>query len=96
MLPDYGRRRDLVSPEMLAFVHPKYRESFGHAAVPALRDLGGEDLDTATTADAVARIAQAAASLGGRLDSLEVNLLRITPAGPEALDVLVTTREDQP
>jgi acetate---CoA ligase (ADP-forming) len=66
----------------------------GHALLTGARGRAGVDIDA--TANAVVRIAQAAASLGERLDSLEVNPLRVTAAGPEALDVLVTTRAERP
>jgi acyl-CoA synthetase (NDP forming) len=66
----------------------------GHALLTGARGRAGVDIDA--TANAIVRIAQAAASLGERLDSLEVNPLRVTAAGPEALDVLVTTRAERP
>lgn len=74
-------------------VRSMLRELKGCALLTGARGRAGVDLDA--TAGAVVRIAQAAASLGERLDSLEVNPLRITPAGPEALDVLVTTQTER-
>jgi acyl-CoA synthetase (NDP forming) len=75
-------------------VRSMFRELKGHALLTGARGRAGVDIDA--TAEAVVRIAQAAVSLGERLESLEVNPLRITTAGPEALDVLVTTRAEQP
>jgi acyl-CoA synthetase (NDP forming) len=60
----------------------------GSALLTGARGRPTVDLDE--TAKVIVRIAQAALSLGERLESLEVNPLRLTVAGPEALDVLVT------
>jgi acyl-CoA synthetase (NDP forming) len=63
----------------------------GRALLEGVR--GRAAIDVGRTAEVIVSIAQAALSLGDRLDSLEVNPLRVTEAGPEALDVLVTTNE---
>jgi len=65
------------------------RELKGYALLAGARGRAAVDIEA--TAAAVVRITQAAESLGQRLESLEVNPLRITAAGPEALDVLVDT-----
>jgi acyl-CoA synthetase (NDP forming) len=75
-------------------VRSMLRQLKGYPLLTGARGRAGIDIDA--TAEAVVCIAQAAASLGERLDSLEVNPLRSTPAGLEALDVLVTTRAARP
>jgi acyl-CoA synthetase (NDP forming) len=75
-------------------VRSMLRELKGYPLLTGARGSAGADIDA--TAQAIVRITQAAASVGERLDSLEVNPLRITPAGPEALDVLVITRAEHP
>jgi acyl-CoA synthetase (NDP forming) len=75
-------------------VRSMLRELKGYELLTGARGRAAADLDA--TAEVIVRVAQAAASLGDRLDSLEVNPLRITAAGPEALDVLVTTRAERP
>lgn len=77
-------------PVDASVVRSMLRELKGYPLLTGAR--GRPPADPDATADAVVRIAAAAASLGERLDSLEVNPLRITAGGPEALDVLVTTR----
>jgi acyl-CoA synthetase (NDP forming) len=71
-------------------VRSMLRELKGYALLTGAR--GREVVDLDAIAAAVVGVAQAAAGLGPHLDSVEVNPLRITPTGPEALDVLVTTR----
>lgn len=59
---------------------------------PMLKGARGQcpvDLDLAC--DSIVRISEAALSLGDRLETLEVNPLRVSGAAAEALDVLVTT-----
>ncbi len=54
---------------------------------------GAKPVDLDQLADVIVRIADAALSLGNALESLEVNPLRISSSGIEALDVLVTTKQ---
>ena len=54
---------------------------------------GQEPVDLTVLTDVIGRISDAAVSLGGRLDTLEVNPLRVAGPEVEALDVLVTWRE---
>jgi acetate---CoA ligase (ADP-forming) len=75
-------------------VRSMLRELKGYPLLTGARGSAGADIDS--LAQAIVCITQAAAGLGERLDSLEVNPLRITAAGPEALDVLVITRAERP
>ncbi len=52
---------------------------------------GTEPVDLGALVDVIVAISHAATGVGPMLDTLEVNPLRISPAGIEALDVLVTT-----
>ncbi|HVW42785.1 MAG TPA: acetate--CoA ligase family protein [Amycolatopsis sp.] len=83
-----------VSVRMLpvdaATVRTMLGELKGRAVLTGERGQDAVDLDA--TAEVVVRIAQAALSLGSRLESLEVNPLRVTAGGPEVLDVVVITR----
>ena len=54
---------------------------------------GQEPADLAVLTDVIGRISDAAASLGDRLGTLEVNPLRVAGPEVEALDVLVTWRD---
>jgi acetate---CoA ligase (ADP-forming) len=54
---------------------------------------GQQPVDLAVLTDVIGRISDAALSLGDRLGTLEVNPLRVAGAEAEALDVLVTWRE---
>lgn len=54
---------------------------------------GQEPADLTVLTDVICRISDAAVSLGGRLDTLEVNPLRVAGPEVEALDVLVTWRD---
>lgn len=71
-------------------VRTMLNELSGRALLSGARGRPAADLDV--LARMIVRISQAALSLGERLESLEVNPLRITDAGAEALDVLVTTK----
>ena len=55
---------------------------------------GTEPVDLDALAEVVVAVGTAALSLGGALDTLEVNPLRISEAGIEALDVLVVTKPE--
>ncbi|MBD0270432.1 MAG: acetate--CoA ligase family protein, partial [Acetobacteraceae bacterium] len=55
---------------------------------------GSSGFDRRATAEAVARIGDAALALGPALASLEVNPLRATAAGAEALDALAVWDEE--
>jgi acyl-CoA synthetase (NDP forming) len=52
---------------------------------------GQRPVDVDALCAEVVRISEAALSLGDRLESLEINPLRVTDGGAEGLDVLVTT-----
>jgi acetate---CoA ligase (ADP-forming) len=56
---------------------------------------GAAPVDLDALARAILDISRAALALGGQLEALEVNPLRVTADGVEALDVLVTTRPGQ-
>lgn len=79
-----------VLPVDASTVRSMLRDLKGHPVLAGARGRTGIDLDA--TADVIVRVAQAALALGPALENLEVNPLRITSQGPEALDVLVTTR----
>ncbi|CAB4953012.1 MAG: CoA-binding protein [Actinobacteria bacterium] len=53
---------------------------------------GSKPVDIDALSHVVVAVAEAALSLGDRLEALEVNPLRVTDTGIEALDVLVSTR----
>jgi hypothetical protein len=55
---------------------------------------GQRPVDLDGLAGTITRIGAAALSLGERLDTLEINPLRLSASGPEALDVLVMTWAD--
>ena len=74
-------------------VRTMLRELKGHALLAGARGRPGIDIEQ--TSKVIVQIAQAALSLGDRLESFEVNPLRVTSAGAEALDVLVTTTPPQ-
>lgn len=77
-----------VLPVEPATVREMLEELQGVALLKGARGSRPADLDALS--EVVVAITRAAAAVGG-LDTLEVNPLRITPAGIEALDVLVTT-----
>jgi succinyl-CoA synthetase beta subunit len=54
---------------------------------------GGERIDVASLVSVVARIGDLALGLGDRLAALEVNPLRVTAAGAEALDAVVVWQD---
>jgi acyl-CoA synthetase (NDP forming) len=54
---------------------------------------GGDPVDLPALVRAVAQIADLSLGLGDQLAALEVNPLRVTPAGVEALDAVVVWRE---
>ena len=54
---------------------------------------GGDRTDTPALVRVVARIADLSLGLGDRLAAVEVNPLRVTPAGVEALDAVVVWRD---
>jgi hypothetical protein len=54
---------------------------------------GGDRVDIPALVRVVARIADLSLGLGDQLAALEVNPLRVTPAGVEALDAVVVWRD---
>jgi acyl-CoA synthetase (NDP forming) len=80
-----------VLPVDAATVKDMLEELHGAAMLKGAR--GADPVDLDALSDVIARITRAALSVGNGLDTLEVNPLRISSAGIEALDVLVTTKE---
>ncbi|TCB97220.1 CoA-binding protein [Micromonospora zingiberis] len=79
-----------VLPVDATMVKEMLRELRGAAMLRGARGTDPVDLDALS--EVVVGICHAALSVGPALDTLEVNPLRISAAGIEALDVLVTTR----
>lgn len=80
-----------VLPVAKSEVREMFDELKGAALLHGSRGTKPVDLDALS--DVVLAISRSALSLGPALDALEVNPLRITDRGAEALDVLVATRK---
>jgi hypothetical protein len=78
-----------ILPVDAAQVRDMLAELRGAPLLTGARGRRAVDLDG--LCDTIVRISEAALSLGGRLDSLEVNPFRISEDTAEGLDVLVTT-----
>ena len=83
-----------VALRLLPVTDADIEEMFGELRWSALLDgvRGAPPVDRAAAIAAIRRVAGAALMFGERLTSLEVNPLRVYPAGAEALDALVELR----